>query len=138
MILLRQESIWKTVVHHANGNVSIVVQCVSEIVMILLRDRCWKAIRSIYRRLCWWVVSVCVEWVVKDIHLITNRWNTVRLHKDTQMKAHNIKGIVHMKMKMCVKFTHPQGIQVEDEFVSSSDLERCSITSLAHQWIFCS
>ncbi len=28
-----------------------------------------------------------------------------------------------------------QLIQDVDEFVSSSDLEKCSITSLAHQWM---
>ncbi|KTF88359.1 hypothetical protein cypCar_00037525 [Cyprinus carpio] len=31
-----------------------------------------------------------------------------------------------------------QAIQDVGEFVSSSDLEKCSITSLAHQWILCS
>ncbi len=35
-------------------------------------------------------------------------------------------------------FTHPQAIQNVDEFVSSSDLEKCSIPSLARQWILCS
>ncbi len=30
---------------------------------------------------------------------------------------------------------HPQASQDVDEFVSSSDLEKCSITSLAQQWI---
>uniref|UniRef100_A0A673N2C6 Protein bicaudal D homolog 1-like n=1 Tax=Sinocyclocheilus rhinocerous TaxID=307959 RepID=A0A673N2C6_9TELE len=33
------------------------------------------------------------------------------------------------------KFTHPQAIQ--DVFIKT-DLEKCSITSLAHQWILCS
>ncbi len=42
-------------------------------------------------------------------------------------------------MKSCWKFTHPKAIQDEDEFVSSeTDFEKCSITSLAHQWILCS
>ncbi len=49
-----------------------------------------------------------------------------------------IKGIVNPKMKICWIFTHPQAIQDVEEFVSSSDLERCSIPSLAHQWILCS
>ncbi len=30
---------------------------------------------------------------------------------------------------------YPQAIQDVDEFVSSSDLEKCSIASLAHHWI---
>ncbi len=29
-------------------------------------------------------------------------------------------------------------MQDVDEFVSSSDLEKCTITSLAHKWILCS
>ncbi len=43
-------------------------------------------------------------------------------------------------MKIFWKCTHPQAIQDRDEFVSSSetDLEKFSITSLAHQWILCS
>ncbi len=36
---------------------------------------------------------------------------------------------------MKIKNTHPQAIQHVDEFGSSSDLEKCSITSIAHQWI---
>ncbi len=47
------------------------------------------------------------------------------------------KGMFHPKMKICWKITHPQAIQDVDEFVSSSDLEKCSIPSLAHQWILC-
>ncbi len=41
-----------------------------------------------------------------------------------------IKGIVHPKMNICWKCTHPQIIQDVDGFVSSSDLEKCSIASL--------
>ncbi len=41
-------------------------------------------------------------------------------------------------MKMCETFTDPQIIQDEEEFVSSSDSEKCSITSLVHQWMPCS
>ncbi len=37
-----------------------------------------------------------------------------------------------------MEFTHPQAIQDVDEFVSSSDLEKLQITSLAHKWILCS
>ncbi len=52
-------------------------------------------------------------------------------------KTATIKGIVHPKMKIGLKYPHPQ-VQEIDEFVSSSDLEKCSIPSLAHQWILCS
>ncbi len=47
----------------------------------------------------------------------------------------SFKGIVHPKMKLCWKCPHSQAIQDVDEFVSSSDLEKCSITSVARQWI---
>ncbi len=60
------------------------------------------------------------------------------LLKDVQMCKMGIKGIVHPKIKNCWKYTPLQVIQDVDEFVSSSDLEKCSITSLAHQWILCS
>ncbi len=43
------------------------------------------------------------------------------------------KGIVHPKI--CSKYTRPQAIQHVDMFVSSSDTEKFSITSLTHQWI---
>ncbi len=42
------------------------------------------------------------------------------------------------QMKMCGTFTDPQIIQDEDEVVSSSDSEKCIITSLVHQWMLCS
>ncbi len=32
--------------------------------------------------------------------------------------------------------SHPQAIQNGNEFLSSSDFEKCSIASLAHQWIW--
>ncbi len=38
-------------------------------------------------------------------------------------------------MKVWLKCAHPQAIQNIDEFVSSSDLEECSISSLAQQWM---
>ncbi len=38
--------------------------------------------------------------------------------------------------KKMLKFT--QAIKHVYEFVSSSDLEKCSIASLAHQWMLCS
>ncbi len=47
--------------------------------------------------------------------------------------------IVHPKMKICFTFTHPQAIQNVDVcFFIWTDLEKFSITSLAHQWILCS
>ncbi len=46
-----------------------------------------------------------------------------------------VKGIAHPKMKMFWTCPHPQAIQDVDEFVSSSDLENCSIPSFAQQWI---
>ncbi len=50
-----------------------------------------------------------------------------------------VKGIVHPWMKIRIlKFTHPLAIQDVDEFVSSTDLEKFSIPSLAQQWILCS
>ncbi len=39
--------------------------------------------------------------------------------------------------EICWKCAHPQAIQDVDEFVSSLDLKKCSIPSLAHQWILC-
>ncbi len=48
------------------------------------------------------------------------------------------KGIVDPEIKISWKHTHPQVIQDVDEFVSSSDLEKCIIASLARQWILCS
>ncbi len=36
------------------------------------------------------------------------------------------------------KGSHPKAIQNVDEFVPSSDLEKCSIASLTQQWMLCS
>ncbi len=36
------------------------------------------------------------------------------------------------------QFAHPKAVQDAGEFVSSSDLKKCVISSLAQQWIFCS
>ncbi len=55
------------------------------------------------------------------------KWNGLLLGK-------TLKEIVQAKMKMC----STQVIQDVDEFVSSSELEKCSIPSLAQQWILCS
>ncbi len=46
--------------------------------------------------------------------------------------------ILKLRIKICWKCAYRQAIQDVEEFVSSSDLEKCSITSLAHQWILCS
>ncbi len=40
------------------------------------------------------------------------------------------KGIVHPKMKICWKCTHPQAIQDVDEFVSLSDLVKTKAVCL--------
>ncbi len=46
-----------------------------------------------------------------------------------------LKGIIHPKLNL-LKCAHPQAIQDEDEFVSSSDLEKCSCSSMdALQWM---
>ncbi len=48
----------------------------------------------------------------------------------------HFKGMVHPNIKVCWKCNNPQVFQ--DEFVFMwTDLEKCSITSLAHQWILC-
>ncbi len=44
----------------------------------------------------------------------------------------NLKETRHPKMKICWKCTLPRIIQDVDELVSSSVLEKCSITSFAH------
>ncbi len=41
-------------------------------------------------------------------------------------------------MNIFWKCPHPQAIQDVDEVLSSADLEKCIIPSLAHQWILCS
>ncbi len=41
-------------------------------------------------------------------------------------------------MKMSCKCSPSEDIRDYDEFVSSSDLEKCSITSLSQQWLLCS
>ncbi len=49
--------------------------------------------------------------------------------KGTIKKKKNLnKGIVHTTMKICFE---------KKEFVSSSDLDKYSITSLDHQWVLC-
>ncbi len=42
-----------------------------------------------------------------------------------------LKGIVHPKMKLYWNCPQSQAIQDVDEFVSSSDLEKCSIISVS-------
>ncbi len=49
------------------------------------------------------------------------------------------EGIVHPKLKICCKCIHNQAIQDVDAFdFIRTDLEKCYITSLAHQWMLCS
>ncbi len=45
------------------------------------------------------------------------------------------KGIVYLKFNICWKCAHLPAIQDADESVSESDLEKCSIASLALQWM---
>ncbi len=59
-------------------------------------------------------------------------WRNVSLHcSPDSVRPECFRGIVYWKC------TRSQAIQDKDEFVSLSDLEKCSITSLAHQWILC-
>ncbi len=44
------------------------------------------------------------------------------------------KGIVCQKINICWKCARRQAIQDVDEFVSSLDLEKCSVASLPHQF----
>ncbi len=51
----------------------------------------------------------------------------------------HVKAIVHPKMNISWKRTHPQAIiDVDKFFFIRTDLEKCSIPSLSHQWILCS
>ncbi len=49
-----------------------------------------------------------------------------------------VQKTVHPKMKISCKCSPSEAIQDVDEFVSSSDLEKCSIASLSQQWMLCS
>ncbi len=49
-----------------------------------------------------------------------------------------IEGIVQPKVKKLLNINYPQAIQDVDDFSAWTDLEKFSITSLAHQWILCS
>ncbi len=66
-------------------------------------------------------------------------WSTVRKTMAVKMPIgiFVVKGI-GLVQPIWWQLAHPQAIQDIDEFVSSSDLEKCSITSLAHQWMLCS
>ncbi len=67
---------------------------------------------------------------------MSQNWNYKLLSEQILFLCH--KGTVHSKLKTCWKCAHSQVIQDVDEFVSSSDLEKCSITSVSQQWILCS
>ncbi len=67
---------------------------------------------------------------------MSQNWNYKLLSEQILFFCH--KGTVHSKLKTCWKCAHPQVIQDVDEFVSSSDLEKCSIASVSQQWILCS
>ncbi len=68
-------------------------------------------------------------------------WLTSHQEQYQQLKNEStrVKGIAHPEMKICWKCTHPQDIvRVRVSFFTETDLEKCSIPSLAHQWILCS
>ncbi len=73
-----------------------------------------------------WTVSgsVCYSCVHSSTHMC---WTFVLRERNISAKNENL-------LKMC----SPSGNQDVDEFVSSSDLEKCSIASLAQQWMLCS
>ncbi len=49
------------------------------------------------------------------------------------------KGIVHPKIQILWKYSHPLAIQDMDVYCCHrADLEICTITWLSHQWILCS
>ncbi len=77
-----------------------------------------------------WCTKYDFEWdknVEKKSDLIRNwRWKTC------------LYDMVHSKMTITWKYPHPQIIQDVDEFVSSSDLEKCVSASVSHQWMLCS
>ncbi len=64
----------------------------------------------------------------------TNRPILSMYHEKTDNWLHTILTLLKKKFtqkkNICWKYTHGQAIQDVDEFVSSSDLETCSITSL--------
>ncbi len=52
---------------------------------------------------------------------------------------HNLTTVVwYQKLFFITVCTHPQVFRDVDEFVSSSDLEKCSIASVSQQWMLCS
>ncbi len=72
-------------------------------------------------------------------HTHTHTHTHTHIHIHTlETLNYTLKGIVQAKMNISWRCPHSQAIQDVDEFVSSSDLEKCSITSLAQQWMLCS
>ncbi len=93
-----------------------------------------------------WTYSTSISRLSKTIDLFTpNVYLHLEIWKENGLwmlfhvaSEWLVKGIVHPIMKVCWKCIHTQAIQDVDGFVSSSDLEKCSIPSLAHQWMLCS
>ncbi len=61
-----------------------------------------------------------------DVYTVKFFWNTITLLMGNNNQHYNIcinihQWLVHLKMKICWKYTHPQAIQDVDEFVSSSE-----------------
>ncbi len=67
-------------------------------------------------------------------------WGNIHIWSTNAAGWHtlNLKGTVHPKLKIDWNCMHSRVIQDVDNFVSSSDLEKCSISSLAQQRILCS
>ncbi len=63
-------------------------------------------------------------------------WNWSTLKKSTMWCQFKFNKIVHTNMKMSWKCA--QFIPDVEEFVSSSDLEKCSTASVSQQWMLCS
>ncbi len=85
----------------------------------------WKQVMEIYHQsriqLYWW-----------DAHAI----KCTALLQDTVQIS--VLFVWKSWKQSCWKCAHPQAIQDANEFVSSSDLEKCSIASVSQQWMLCS
>ncbi len=75
-------------------------------------------------------------------HALSRDSKTILITPKTYL---TFKGIVHLKIKISWTFNYPQAIQDVHENMKNmhttfirTDLEKCSITSFANQWILCS
>ncbi len=100
--------------------------------------------------LTFFVQLLCLHWYFKPMFLrphwrqkdedasSTNEFSRNECSKYLLSSMFLFKGTVHPKTKFFWKCPHSYAIQDVDEIVSSSDLEKCSIASLATQWMLCS